>query len=1249
SGTVQSGQTLTATPSGFNLGTPTATYSYQWTWSTTSTGTYSNIAGATASTYVVESAYVNDYLKVVITATNTCSSGCGSASASSAATSQVLPAAPTGGSVSVSGSAQVGSTLSATACSAQGWSPSSPAPSCAFQWQVSADGTSGWTSATGAGNATSSYIVAAADYNQYLRVQVTATNPGGSGTASSAATSQVQNPVNGPSRSLFLVDGQQRAQYGAQWRADETIAYVDDTNDVYDGNPVVAADADGSNPKPLIDQAAGVNEYAVEGSRVVWYDGDSIYTRVGDGDPVLLATGVDSASGLTLSPDGGHVAWYSVWWEDSVWEIATDGSDSAPHDLTGPVAAANWTDLTWNPAGTKLVFTTGWEIDSVDLEGNVSTLVTAGDYVSFSAPSWGPSGQIAYWEYHADAFTTDLRLVDSDGNNARTLGSWSWGGPVNAESAPGLVWSPDGREIAFAPNKNYSQNVGGGLYLVNVESADVTNLLADVSPEADDVHGCEDQPNDYGFSPAGDAIVYAAGDTNSPFGTPCQVWITRGSPLEPTPIAPPDQSWSDGGGNDAAPGVDPAPDDYTQTSTDASITSYGPPLSFSRTYDSFLAQAQATAGTPGPLGYGWTDNWDMSLSANAGTVTINQGDGAAVSFHAPTNGACDSPYIGSGDPGTYCALPDVTGSLNYDSATSTYTFLTHPYANYTFNSSGQLTSESGPGGATLSLAYNSPAPGSGNCPSSAASCMTITSASGRALVIGSNSSNRITSVTDPLGRNWTYGYCSPPSSTCSSGDLVSVTDPRGKVTSYTYDQGNSNSSLTHDLLTVTKPNGQPGGPDAGAALVNVYNSSGQLTSQTDPDGNQTTYDYSHLDASGTGYTLTTDPDGIQTEDTYDNHALINETVGYGDASASTSTYRRDPATLLDNSVIDGNGNRTDFGYNNNGLVGSRTDPLGQTTTYSYNAFDEPTCVATAQAAQPCSSLSPPTAISPGGTISPPSSAPPAYVTYYQYDTHGDLIWTTAGAYAPGSSQPNQQRTTYNLYAGESIAIGTTNDSCNATPSDSSLPCATIDPNGVVTQLQYNSAGDVTSSAAPDGNGGGEIAQTTYGYNGDGEQTSTTTPNGNLSGATAGDYTTTTGYNPDGQVTSTTVGQPGGNVTPRTTTYGYDDNGNRTSVTDPRNKTTNTRYDANDQAVLVTDPDGNATLTCYDGAGNVTETVSPVGVAANSLTPASCPTSYPAGYGDRLAADATTYTYNDLGEKTAMSTPAAGRADGLRDD
>jgi RHS repeat-associated protein len=599
--------------------------------------------------------------------------------------------------------------------------------------------------------------------------------------------------------------------------------------------------------------------------------------------------------------------------------------------------------------------------------------------------------------------------------------------------------------------------------------------------------------------------------------------------------------------------VDTANGDFYSSETDASVQTFGPPLWFTRTYDSMLAQTESAAGTPGPLGYGWTDNWNESLSLNdptSGEITVNQGNGSQALFVPPVSGTCPDPYAGPGTSGTYCALPEVTATLTYNSSTSTYTLVTHPYRSYTFNSSGKLTGETAPGGATLSVAYSTPTPGTGSCPSAASSCETVTAASGRTLVLAFNSSNEITKVIDPLSRAWTYGYCSPPSETCSAGDLVSVTDPLGNITSYTYDKSNGNPDLVHDLLTLTKPNGQTGGPDAGTSLTNVYDDAGQVESQTDPDGNVTSFDYSNMDATtGNGYTVVTDPDGNKTEYLYYGGALIEKVLGFDTGSPSSWTYSPDPNTLLPVAITDPNGNTTTYGYDADGNVTSKTNALGNTWTYTYNGFDERTCAALPLAAGPCSSLSPPAAVTAGAsTVSPPSGAPPKYVTYSEFDTDGNPVWTSAGDYAPGGSTASQSRTSYSLYSGQSVTIGSDDDSCAASPPASSLPCLTIDPDGVVSQLGYDSAGDLASSSTPDGNSGGEVAKTSYGYDGDGELTSEVAPDGNLSGATVADFTTTNTYDDDGELTAKTVGESDDSMTARTTSYSYDPNGNLTGRT-----------------------------------------------------------------------------------------------------
>ena len=77
------GETLTSTTGTWN-NSPTS-YAYQWSKSATSGGSYSNISGATSSTYVIEATDVDQYFKVSVTATN----AGGSDTSTSSATSQI--------------------------------------------------------------------------------------------------------------------------------------------------------------------------------------------------------------------------------------------------------------------------------------------------------------------------------------------------------------------------------------------------------------------------------------------------------------------------------------------------------------------------------------------------------------------------------------------------------------------------------------------------------------------------------------------------------------------------------------------------------------------------------------------------------------------------------------------------------------------------------------------------------------------------------------------------------------------------------------------------------------------------------------------------------------------------------------------------------------------------------------------------------------------------------------------------------
>ncbi len=183
SGTARQGQTLSAS-TGAWTNSPTG-YAYQWQDCNSGGTGCTSIAGATGASYLLAAADVGHRIRVRVTASN---GGGSSSPASSAATAVVAAAssAPVNTSPpSISGSAQQGQTLSA---STGAWTNSPTG--YAYQWQ---DCDSGGNSCVAIGGAiSSSYLLAAADVGHTIRVRVTASNGGGSGSATSVQTGVVQ-------------------------------------------------------------------------------------------------------------------------------------------------------------------------------------------------------------------------------------------------------------------------------------------------------------------------------------------------------------------------------------------------------------------------------------------------------------------------------------------------------------------------------------------------------------------------------------------------------------------------------------------------------------------------------------------------------------------------------------------------------------------------------------------------------------------------------------------------------------------------------------------------------------------------------------------------------------------------------------------------------------------------------------------------------------------------------------------------
>ncbi len=181
-----------------------------------------------------------------------------------------------------------------------------------------------------------------------------------------------------------------------------------------------------------------------------------------------------------------------------------------------------------------------------------------------------------------------------------------------------------------------------------------------------------------------------------------------------------------------------------------------------------------------------------------------------------------------------------------------------------------------------------------------------------------------------------------------------------------------------------------------------------------------------------------------------------------------------------------------------------------------------------------------------------------------------------------------------------------------------------DPNGKTWASTYDANGNHASQTDPLGD------KKTFGYDPVGRLTSSVSPRGNAAGADPAQYTTSYAYDALDDLTS--VSDPLGDRT----TLAYDPDQNLTARTDANGHQTSYGYDVFDEPTTVTRPDGTRLGTGYDNAGNVTRQIDPAGRttaygydALNRRTSETDPLGRFRGY-----------TYDPTGNRTSLTDPAA---------
>ena len=422
-------------------------------------------------------------------------------------------------------------------------------------------------------------------------------------------------------------------------------------------------------------------------------------------------------------------------------------------------------------------------------------------------------------------------------------------------------------------------------------------------------------------------------------------------------------------------------------------------------------------------------------------------------------------------------------------------------------------------------------------------------------------------------------------------------DALGRLLQTTYADG-ANESQAYDAAgrTVTTTDAR------GEVTRFTYDAGGRQTAVTDALNQTTTVSYD-----GVGNVLTrTDPQGRVQTYTYDAAHRVTRSVFPG------GTEHHIAYDVAGRKVSDTNeaGHTTRWGYAADGQLTSVTDALGQTTRYT---FDEA-----------------------GNQLTRTDAN--GHTTRFVYDKLGRRSQRIlpGGAVETLTYDGVGNRVSRTDFAGRTTtyAYDTANRLVRRTYSDSSTVAFTYtgagqratasDARGTTTYT-YDGRGRLQAHSSP---GGGRLA---YTYDAQGNRSSMT--------ATLGTSTRTTTYAYDELNRLQTVTDPQG----RRYTYTYDPNGNRASMTQPNGVTTIYTYNARNRLTTLTSQHGPTTQVVqqYDltlgPAGNRTRISEHGGTVRDYTYDTLLRLTGEQVTRNGTLADATTYTYDPVGNRTTQTT------------